>query len=249
VNHSRRLMIQMAAVGLATSGFASLHRATATTLATNTVLEELLKFQRRVESHTTNRAATLAFANELRANRDDAIKRLVGSAFAARLSELPLSTRTTVGNLVFDLVGISSSPALKLLPTQVDELSERLYNGMVISGFFIFDTWINTDISNLPDDHRCKEFEEAIREAIRRCIDAYADYIACEQPKKRASEDSAQIFSTSAWTTENFMDTGGDCRNEYNQVVLELAAYQRAVSDFNRCIAPFRPRCEATTCP
>jgi hypothetical protein len=241
MNHSRRLMIQMASMGVATSCFASLRSATATTLATNTVVEELLKFQSSVQSRTSTRAATLAFANELRANRDDALKRLVGPAFASRLSELPLSTRTTVGNLVFDLVGNSSTPAPKLSPTEIDELSVRLNDGMVISGFFIFDTWIDTDFRNLPDDHLCKEYEDAIREAIRRCIDAYAAYIACETPKKRAVEDDCHIFSPSAWTTKNFMDAGGDCRSEYNQLVLELAAYQRAVSAYNWCMAPFRP--------
>ncbi len=240
MNSSRRLILQAAAA--ATCGFASLRWATATTPATSTNLQELLTFQRNVASRTATCTATLAFANELRANRDDALKRLVGPVFSSRLFELPLSTRATVGNIVFDLVGNSSTAAMKLSPAECDELSERLYTGIVVSGFFIFGTWIDTDIVDVSENRYCGEYHAALLEAIRRCREAYLDYLACEKPKNNAHSDNAQIFPILGWTPENIAYPVADCRNEYNQVMLELYAYQQALQTFNRCLLMITPR-------
>ncbi len=237
MNRSRRLMIQLAAVGVATSGLASLRSASAATPAIGTLTEELTKLQNSLKGRTATCATTLAFANELRANRDDAIKRLMGPTFAPMLHELPLSTRTTVGNIVFDAVGNSSSPPLIPSPHECDELSDYLYDDMLLAGSFILDFWVNTSIPELPCYHWCKDSEEAMKEALARLKDAWDAYLACTHPNKAsASKDSATLFPLSRYDTWKPADIDVDCRNANNQLQIALAAYRRAQEELAWCM-------------
>jgi hypothetical protein len=240
MNPSRRLIIQMAAFGAATSGLASLHWARAATVQTGTFIQESLRLHSSVKNRTASRAATLAFANELRVNRDNAFKRLMGPAFAPKLSSLPLAGRVAIGNMVFGLVGNASSPALSLSPPQIDDLSRALYTGAMISVVWILGTLVVVRSSDLPTDHPCKEYEEALVDATNELLEAWFDYLECEgSPGSVSLENGIKILQKEESTADDSIgvEGGGDCRDHYAAVERLMNDYNLAVSEYNRCMA------------
>ncbi len=243
MNVSRRKLFQLMGASLVVAGAGSLTMHAVPAHAQTISRSQVMRLAAAgLRSRTATLALTNSFAQELRNDRDQAIKRMVTPYLAGRLMQLPLATRVKVADEVLQLIGHSGSAMLPMTYA-VQSKTQGLMAVVVASTIDLFPDLI---AANLDPDHPCFGLEQDMNFLYDIADQMHKAWLACRlgssaptpTPTEGGGSESggARIFVASS-SDSTAPGTAEQCQDLWEDTQAAGAAFIEASNAFSACMA------------